>query len=352
MAKLPILLRRENTLHYVVMLVRVMRTSLAAALAWWAGSPLSPHNYPYFAPLAAILVIQVTVVDSLSRALQRVVGVVIGVSMALLAAHLVGLNAEGIGLLVLFSLLVGTALHLSPAGVSQVAISALLVWIIGSHTARPYAYLRIIETVVGALIGLAVAVLLWLPLPLGNLQRTVRRGHWRLSQLHRQLSEGLRQGLSADQARTIWQGAVETSDIVNQAQTSCRLAEQSLKFNLFAKTQRSQINWLGQRTACLARLVSESRGLTRTLAESAVRRNVRSNILADYVLALAELLQSSADGIPDISRHMARQYNPAAFHDPSPFEAQGLSWVALGSILTDLRRMAQELTSNIRAQKD
>src|ERR1700742_4984697 len=69
------------------------KTAVAAGLAWVAALAADPHSRPYFAPLAVLLVVQPTVYDSLSRAFQRVAGVVVGVAAALTVSHFLALNA-------------------------------------------------------------------------------------------------------------------------------------------------------------------------------------------------------------------------------------------------------------------
>ena len=64
------------------------KTAIAAGLAWVAALAADPHSRPYFAPLAVLLVVQPTVYDSLSRAFQRVAGVVVGVAAALAVSQL------------------------------------------------------------------------------------------------------------------------------------------------------------------------------------------------------------------------------------------------------------------------
>ena len=69
------------------------KTAIAAGLAWVAALAADPHSRPYFAPLAVLLVVQPTVYDSLSRAFQRVAGVVVGVAAALAVSHFLAPSA-------------------------------------------------------------------------------------------------------------------------------------------------------------------------------------------------------------------------------------------------------------------
>ncbi len=72
----------------------------AAGIAWAVALVVSPHSRPYFAPLAVILIVQPTVYDSLSRAVQRVVEVVLGVSAALVVGHFLTLSGWSISIII------------------------------------------------------------------------------------------------------------------------------------------------------------------------------------------------------------------------------------------------------------
>jgi uncharacterized membrane protein YgaE (UPF0421/DUF939 family) len=139
------------------------KTAIAAGLAWVAALAADPHSRPYFAPLAVLLVVQPTVYDSLSRAFQRIVGVVVGVAAALAVSHFLAPSAWSIGIIIFAGLLVGWTARLGPQGVVQVPVSALLVFLVGQATPG-YGGERIVDTLIGA--GVAViAVVLTPPAP-------------------------------------------------------------------------------------------------------------------------------------------------------------------------------------------
>src|ERR1700735_2973071 len=85
------------------------KTAIAAGLAWVAALAAEPHSRPYFAPLAVLLVVQPTVYDSLTRAFQRVAGVVVGVTAALTVSHWLAPDAWSIGVIIFVGLLLGWA---------------------------------------------------------------------------------------------------------------------------------------------------------------------------------------------------------------------------------------------------
>jgi len=70
-AFLPVLVSRTQILL-------ATKAAVAAGIAWAVALLADPHSRPYFAPLSVILIVQPTVYDSLSRAFQRVVGVLSG----------------------------------------------------------------------------------------------------------------------------------------------------------------------------------------------------------------------------------------------------------------------------------
>src|ERR1700722_12077769 len=76
------------------------KTAVVAGLAWVAALAADPHSRPYFAPVAVLLVVQPTVYDSLSRAFQRVAGVVVGVAAALAVSHFLAPSAWSIGIII------------------------------------------------------------------------------------------------------------------------------------------------------------------------------------------------------------------------------------------------------------
>src|ERR1700761_4114296 len=134
------------------------KTAVAAGLAWVAALAADPHSRPYFAPLAVLLVVQPTVYDSLSRAFQRVVGVVVGVTAALTVSHWLAPDAWSIGIIIFVGLLLGWAVRLGPQGAVQVPVSALLVFLVGRATPG-YGAERIADTLIGSAIAV-IAVLL------------------------------------------------------------------------------------------------------------------------------------------------------------------------------------------------
>jgi uncharacterized membrane protein YgaE (UPF0421/DUF939 family) len=110
------------------------------------------------APLTALLVTQVTVVQTITGSLQQVGSVVAGVLVAVLFSETFGLHWWSLGLAIFASLALGQVLRLGTHWL-EVPISALLVLAVGGQPGA-VAWPRVVETLLGAAVGVAVNVVL------------------------------------------------------------------------------------------------------------------------------------------------------------------------------------------------
>jgi uncharacterized membrane protein YgaE (UPF0421/DUF939 family) len=136
-------------------LLHAVKTAVASGFSWFVAANLLGNQIPVFAPLAAVLTVQVTIWQSVSRGLQRVAGVVVGVLVASAFAHVAGIHAWSIAVVIFVSLLLGRAMRLGTQGAIQVPISALLVLVLGATTGG-YGLDRVVDTAIGAACGILV----------------------------------------------------------------------------------------------------------------------------------------------------------------------------------------------------
>ena len=152
-------------------MLQAAKTAIAAALSWYIAADVIGNTLPVFAPLTAVLTVQVTVWDSVSRGLQRAVGVVIGVLLAFGIARLLGVHVWSVALVVFVSWMAGMVLRLGQQGAVQVPVSALLVLVLGA-TVSEYAEDRVVDTILGAAVGILVSFVV---IPRTNLAKTQAR---------------------------------------------------------------------------------------------------------------------------------------------------------------------------------
>ena len=148
------------SLHEAVTPARLLfaaKTAAAVGIAW-VVAPLMPgvtDDYPYYAPLGALISMYPTLMSSAKSSLQTLVALAAGVGLAILVVLTVGpslwsvVAAVGIG-----TLLSGTGWF--GIGREYIPMAALFVLIIGGPDADAYSLGYLVQTAVGIVIGLGV----------------------------------------------------------------------------------------------------------------------------------------------------------------------------------------------------
>jgi hypothetical protein len=150
-----LLLVRRRGRSAVLRALRMTGATVAAFLvAQLAGLHTPP---PLIAALTALLVVQATLTSTLVNGVQRVLSVVSGVALAVLFEAVVGLTWWSLAVLVAASILVGQLLRLGPHLV-EVPISAMLVLGVGASGVESFGGGRVLETLIGAAVGMLVNV--------------------------------------------------------------------------------------------------------------------------------------------------------------------------------------------------
>src|SRR4249920_2360292 len=140
-------------------LYRALRITGATVAAFVVAEVVGLNDPPpLVAALTALLVVQATLASTLVNGVQRVVSVVLGVVVAVGFVSVVGLNWWSLGITVAAAIIGGQILRLGPH-LLEVPISAMLVLGVGYASGAESAGLsRIIETLVGAAVGVLVNV--------------------------------------------------------------------------------------------------------------------------------------------------------------------------------------------------
>lgn len=145
---------------------RALRATAAAVLAWLlVGLVPGPwSDYPYYAPLGAVIATSVTLRGSTLRSAQTVLAIALGAVVARVTDALPVPALAGLAIVVLVGVLVSEWHVLGDMG-SWVPTSALFVLIIGGTDPVGYVSAYVGLTLLGALVGVAVNLVLP-PLPL------------------------------------------------------------------------------------------------------------------------------------------------------------------------------------------
>jgi uncharacterized membrane protein YccC len=140
-------------------LFRALRITGASVAAFVVAELVGLQDPPpLVAALTALLVVQATLASTLVNGVQRVLSVVLGVAVAVGFVSVVGLNWWSLGTVVAAAIISGQILRLGPH-LLEVPISAMLVLGVGYTSGAESAGLsRIVETLIGAAVGVLVNV--------------------------------------------------------------------------------------------------------------------------------------------------------------------------------------------------
>ena len=208
--------------------VQTLRSAGAATIAYVIALRLSPESAPLTAPLTALLVVQVTLYSTLTTGIRRVNSVVTGVLVAIAFSLLVGLTWWSLALLIVASLVVGRLVRVEEF-VPEVAISAMLV--LGVTTVGDTAWARVLETLIGAVVGLACNLLLAPPVWVDEAGESIEGLARRLRKLMLRIGEEAAGRTPVELATARLYEARELDHDIVEVDAALRQAEDSLKLN-------------------------------------------------------------------------------------------------------------------------
>jgi uncharacterized membrane protein YccC len=285
--------------------VTIARLSSTAILAYVIALQLPGTTHPVLAPLTALLVVQVSVYQTVRSAARRITSVLVGVLLAVALSVWVGFTWWSLGLTIALALAIGFALHLGDH-ILEVPISAMLILSVG--TIKSAADTRIVETLIGAAAGLAVG-LLWGRPQTQSAEEAIEDLSDKMAGLLERIAAGLRAGSVRESAADWLSRGRALNTEIQRVDSALRHAEESVRLNPRAvmvlpagHDLRSQLEPLEHATITI-------RGLTRSLADSAWLAD-GSTLVRDreIQLRLAGTLEQLADAVRTYGR-LAQVYN-------------------------------------------
>ncbi|HEX5699834.1 MAG TPA: FUSC family protein, partial [Rubrobacter sp.] len=147
----------------------VLQAAVAASLAYFVAEVLVGHEQPFFAPIAAVICLSVTLGQRNRRAVELVFGVAVGLMVADLLVLVIGNGTLQIAVVVLLAMAAAVFFGGGTMLVNQAAVSAVLVVVL-----QPPEDVFSPERFVDALIGGGVALAINYLFPI-NPERLVER---------------------------------------------------------------------------------------------------------------------------------------------------------------------------------
>ena len=285
----------------------VVKSGIAAGVAWFLAGLATGVDAPVLAPLTALVVVQVSVRASAVLAVQRTAAVVLGVLLAVGIGDTLGLNAWTVALLVIVTLgFAELVLRLPRPAARQMPVSALVVLAALSAAPEVNSWTRVVDTLIGAAIGVAVAFIA----PASRLvdaRQTIERLGTSVADELDAMGHGVHEEWSVEQTRE-WRGRARTTRerLVRQAAEAVGNSRESSRWNLRDRrhidvlTRYEEVLPRLERTAIgvsvIARGLDDHAHLTGTTHRSMATMGELLTALADAVRAVtAEVLDPATD---------------------------------------------------------
>lgn len=306
----------------------IIQCGLAAGLAYFLVEDVLGHAEPFFAPMAAIIVLSANMQGRTRRSLELVLGVAIGVGAGDFFVRTFGTGTLQMILMVWIALLIATVVDRSPLVYTQAALGAVLIGTIlppGSGGGAE----RMFDSLVGGMVGIVVAA--FIPSsPFKRARMEVSRVLGLTAHVLDDVATGLRTGDAA---------------LINAALREARGSQAAINVMLVrAKEEQEQINvspllWRHRdRLASLRRIlnpVDNAMRNTRVLARRAVLLAEDQDEVSDEQIAIITELAA-------ITHRLSELYATDKHLDHG---------VVIPELMRRLRKLGRELTESIAAGK-
>ena len=275
----------------------ILQTAVAASAAWVVAVLALPDGRPSFASIAAVICLGASHGQRGSKALQLVLGVVLGICVASALVSVIGAGALQIGVMVALAMAVAVLLGGGELLTAESAVSAILIVSLDPGASDGFTISRILEGMIGGGVALAVGSLLFPAdpvLPVVRAAQTVLAGLGRvLERLASAIEAGdaTAAGAALDEARALDPELAAFAEAVAQGRETAHVSPR----------RRALLAALDRYAASFAQVDYAIRD-TRVLARHTVR-GLRSG-------------QPTPDTLPEAVRELARSvWSLAAAYD-------------------------------------
>lgn len=282
--------------HSEPVVAQTIRSTVAAVISYVVALLLSSEPAPLTAPLTALLVVQVTLYTTLTTSVRRVNAVVVGVLIAIGFSSLVGLTWWSLGLIILASLVIGRFVRAGEF-VPEVAISAMLVLGVTTTRVAATAWDRVLETLIGAVVGLLFNVLFVPPVWVQPASEAIEGLAGRMRDLLLRLGDQVRGHTPVAEAAARLHEARRLDHDIVEVDAALRQAEDSLRLN--PRVKEGLLSRVVLRTGLDTLEISAVvlRTVCRTLTDLAKARTEEPLFTADIATALHELFGHMARAV-------------------------------------------------------
>ncbi|MFH8574001.1 aromatic acid exporter family protein [Streptomyces sp. NPDC017993] len=250
------------------------KSALAATIAWVISYNLLNAQSPAFAPFSAVLIMQVTVYQSLVQSLRYVGAVAAGVAVQAALGFLAGPEVVTFALVTLAALVIGRwpALGAQRGQVATAAFFAFSTYTSATGNLEKLAQLGqiVLLVIIGSAVALAVNLAVFPPMRFRSAEYSIRTLAHALGDLLSDIHPALAAGEIEEERTEQWRTrAAQTGELITQARAGMHTAQESLYYNprrlLRRHRERTSFENYGAVLDALERTLYQAASLTRSL---------------------------------------------------------------------------------------
>ncbi|MEO5661720.1 MAG: aromatic acid exporter family protein [Nocardioides sp.] len=317
--------------------VQLVKTALAAVIAWVIAERILGLPQPFLAPWAALLVVHATVYRTFSRGLKQVAATVIAVLLAAGIGELMGLSTWSVATLLVVGLVVGTVPWFG-AEATTIAATGLIVLTTGFQN-DSLLVSRLLDTGIGIAVGLLINLLVWPPLRRRSAVVGLDRIDDGIGVLLQDMSEGLRVDCTPDDVAEWIDRSRDLDGYVDHAWALVRQAQESARWN--PRRSAAQVRDPKQWRGLLERMeqaVAEIRSMARTLGGQHAHREIWGASFAEpWIEMLGEAGRATSDA--DSAAIAAVRTRLEAFTEDLRSTERSSEWPINGALIINLRNI-------------
>lgn len=323
---------------------QLLKGAAASIITWFVCAAIFTEQMPIFGAIAALLVMQDNVDQSLTKGLERVVGVLIGVSVAIGAGSLFGDQSWLFIAAIPAAMAVGWLLRMTPASANQVAISALLMIALGGLQLH-YGVERLVETAIGAAIGVLINALVVAPVRNSSMHEAIVMLTDDAALVLEEIADGLTTPRDSEWLAQMLADARALQAERTRVHQLLRQARDSLRFNPRSRRYREALEEDDRQFQRLQPIVTQVIGMARALTDlysPDLASDPTVHGMADEMRRAAHDLARLAHSEEPNTSEPPALTAPYTIPQPSPEH-----WVLVGSLMEDLRRVRGRITGEI-----
>jgi uncharacterized membrane protein YgaE (UPF0421/DUF939 family) len=278
----------------------LLQTAAAATIAYLVATKLVGHTQPFFAPIAAIITLGVTVGQRRRRAVELALGVAVGIAVADGLVLLTGPGAGALALVVLLAM--STALFLGSGQIfaTQAAVSAVLIAVL-QPPGDGLSAARFVDALVGGGVALLVNSLLLPADPLQLVRRAAEPVLDELALTLESIAEAIEAGDQEAAERALLR-ARDLDELEAQLLEAVAVSRETARFAPVRRRDRPHVDFYADAAAQIDLAIRNVRVLARGTVRGARLQENLPQPVATAIRDLGEAVSNLREALIDPDR--------------------------------------------------